>query len=286
MSSGAQPLAAVLTAAGVRDWCGHSGLPSATVTHAVFLAAVLAAFPTLAWGPEGHRVVAEIAEQRLSPSARANVNELLKGHSLASVSGWADQVRRTRPQTKAWHYVDIPLEADSFNAQRDCPHDCIVRAINFCVAELRNPDISRPARVQALMWLVHLAGDISQPLHTTERAGDRGGNTVAVTFYGRRENLHQVWDSGLLEFSGSTERELVAELSKLAATLPAESFSDHSAADWANESHALARKHAYADLPADLVLLSAYEAAELPVAKLQLARAGARLAAVLNAVWP
>jgi nuclease S1 len=253
--------------------------------------------PARAWGPEGHKIVGYIAEGRLTPSARAAVDELLKGHSLASISSWADQVRRTRPETYNWHFVDIPLGSSRYEAERDCrpspKGDCVVAAINRGVAALRDPRVVGPERVQALMFLVHFVGDIHQPLHATEGrtatgVPDRGGNLIAVDFYGHETNLHRVWDGELLAHCGETQGELVEELRALSKTVPAETFTSTSAAAWANQAHEAAKAHTYRDLPPSFLtdeasLGDAYETAELPTLKRQLALAGYHLALALNA---
>jgi S1/P1 Nuclease len=245
-------------------------------------------------------MVAAIAEEHLTPTARAAVNALLRGHSLASISSWADQVRRTRPETYNWHFVDIPLEASAYEARRDCKPspkgDCVVAAINRGVEALRDPHVTGPERVQALMFLVHFVGDIHQPLHASEGKTatglpDRGGNLIPVDFYGQETNLHRVWDSELISHSGETQAELLKELSALAESLPRETFTSTSAASWATESHQKARTHTYGDLPQDFArtepsLGDAYEEAELPTLKKQLALAGYHLALALNAAFP
>jgi S1/P1 Nuclease len=257
------------------------------------------ATPATAWGPEGHKIVAAVAEQRLTPSARAAVKELLKGHPLASISSWADQVKRTRPETYNWHFVDIPLESAAYDEQRDCQPsprgDCVVAAIHRSVEVLRDHQATGPERVQALMFLVHFVGDVHQPLHSTDGktatgAPDRGGNLIAVDFYDSQTNLHRIWDTNIIEHSGSNQSELIDELSVLAETFPAETFTSASASAWATESHQQARMHTYPDLPDDFAttppeLGDVYEDAELPTVKKQLALAGYHLALVLNAVF-
>jgi hypothetical protein len=227
------------------------------------------------------------------------VSALLKGHSLSSISSWADQVRRTRADTYNWHFVDIPLESAAYDEARDCAPtpkgDCVVAAINRCVEVLRNQAATGPERVQALMFLVHFVGDVHQPLHSSEGrtasgGRDRGGNLIPVDFYGSPSNLHRVWDSGLLEHAGEGQAALVEELGLLASTFPPETFTRASASAWATQTHQEARLHTYGELPRDFAttppdLGDAYEDAELPTLKRQLALAGYRLALVLNAVF-
>ena len=91
--------------------------------------------PVWAWGQEGHSIIAEIADRNLSASAKAHIAELIgQNASLASVSSWADDIRDDRPETYNWHFVDIPLGADSYDLSRDCLDssrgDCAIKAIS------------------------------------------------------------------------------------------------------------------------------------------------------------
>src|SRR5438045_2459988 len=84
---------------------------------------ILALFParTVAWGNDGHRIIAQIATERLSNDTRRAINELLrKGETLESISTWADQTKLQRPDTRAWHFVDIPLGDSNYDYGKDC----------------------------------------------------------------------------------------------------------------------------------------------------------------------
>ncbi|MGH7523984.1 MAG: S1/P1 nuclease [Gemmatimonadales bacterium] len=235
------------------------------------------------WGPLGHRVVAEVAMARIAPAVADETRRLLGGQTLADVASWADDVRREQPNTASWHYVDIQVVDSAYVASRDCKENgCIVAALQTQIAILSDRARSDADRAIALKWVVHLVGDIHQPLHAGER-GDRGGNDVKVTFNGRSTNLHALWDSGLLLSYGQTEEDLVHEiltaiaprhdLARLTATTPVQ---------WANESHDIARDFVYRDLPASLDITPEYAAAARPIIQAQLLRAGVRLAAVLD----
>ncbi|MEJ6007058.1 S1/P1 nuclease [Paucibacter sp. AS339] len=152
-----------------------------------------------AWGGDGHRLIATVAEQNLTAAARAEVQRLLAlepGSSLASVSTWADEHRS--PQTGPWHYVNFPRDAAcTYEPQRDCEGGaCVVAALERQQALLRSaaPD---EERLKALKYVVHLVGDVHQPLHAGF-ADDRGGNSYQVQGFGRGSNLHSLWDSGLI----------------------------------------------------------------------------------------
>ena len=138
-----------------------------------------------AWGPQGHQVIALLAEQQLTPKAKEQVQKLLAlepGETLASISTWADEHRN--PTTAAWHYVNFPKNTCTYGVQRDCPDgDCVVEAINRQLAILASkaPD---EKRLNALKYVVHLVADIHQPLHAGY-GEDRGGNTYQLQAFKR-----------------------------------------------------------------------------------------------------
>jgi len=241
-----------------------------------------AAHGRLRWGVEGHHVVARIAESRLTPRARAEAERLLGGQSLEAVSTWADEIRRDQPATGPWHYVDIELGDTAYDPARDCPHSaCAVDALNTQIGILADTTRSDSARAEALRWVIHLVGDIHQPLHGSDDH-DKGGNDDHVVYRGNSTNLHSLWDTGLLQTLGDEDaivqqidRELPRrnDLAAIANTTPVE---------WAMESHDIARQTVYGLLPPSHEIDSAYVAAARPVIIERLLRGGVRLAAVLD----
>lgn len=258
-------------------------------------ALLLAAYPAISattsngfsgqrrWGIVGHRIVGQVAQARLTPEASAEVARLLNGGSLASVSTWADSVRTKRPETGPWHYVDIPIWENSYDAERDCKAGaCVIDALTANLAILS--DTRRPAaeRRDALKFVVHFMGDMHQPLHTGDR-GDKGGNDVKLTFNGKLTNLHAVWDSGLLTATGESEDAIVALIaSRLAVRGDISSMTRGSIIDWATESHNVSRDVVYPFVPPSLTIDNDYLAKVRPVMEDRLLRGGVRLAAVLN----
>ena len=179
-----------------------------TVRCVVLVVAALALVPSpgFGWGRDGHQVVANLAQSRLSPQARKGVAALLHGATLASVSTYADNYRNNHPETARWHYVNIPL-GGKYDATRDCAPspegDCILAAIERFSAILADPSRPEDERADALRFLVHFVADRHQPLHATTK-NDRGGNNTKVTFFSQPTNLHAVWDSGMMEHTGLT----------------------------------------------------------------------------------
>jgi hypothetical protein len=158
----------------------------------------------LAWGPVGHRVVADVAEKNLTTATKAAVAKILgPGVSLADVANWADDYRITDPTTYNWHFVDIPLAANDYDPSRDCaPNaksgDCVINALTREVAILKDLSASDDDRLKALKFVVHFVGDEHQPLHAEDHK-DKGGNAVVVTWFGKKDNLHRVWDTDIIE---------------------------------------------------------------------------------------
>ena len=257
--------------------------------------AVLEGQAALAWGPDGHSIVGEIAQRRLDANARTEVQRLLgAGHSLASEGGWGDDVRVERPETFRWHFVDIPLAEAAYDPSRDCPltpkGDCIVAELERVRQALRCGGDDE--RREALRWAVHLVADLHQPLHTV--AEEQGGNMLAidVALNGLRcprckpthaaQNLHGLWDTSLI---AATTWSWGAYARRLESGWLGSQEARHAAAgsvvDWTNETHAIARE-VWAWTPESRVIGEDYYRTALPVLDRQLGRAGLRLAAFLD----
>jgi hypothetical protein len=249
----------------------------------VALALFLHPLPASGWGYQGHRMIADIAMDHLTPEARQNLRELLGDNGLASISTWADDIKNGRPETKPWHYVDIPSTADGYLAARDCPvGDCVVAKINLFAAVLADPHQPLADRKEALKFLVHFVGDIHQPFHAL--TDGRGGNDVPVSEFGLQTcgnyscELHGAWDTDLIRHADLREHEYAGLLESMIASEHIEPGAD-TPEQWANESFQLA-KAAWVKPGADLG--QAYYDRERPVMDRQLALAGLRLARVLN----
>ncbi len=230
-----------------------------------------------AWGAEGHRLIAEVAQRRLSGRARAEITRLLAlepGATLASVSTWADEFRS--PPTAPWHYVNLPRDSNCrYESDRSCIQGaCVVGAIERQVAVLASnaPDLER---LKALKYVVHFVADAHQPLHAGF-ADDRGGNNYQLQAYGRGTNLHAVWDTALIQQwpggAASLRTAVEAERSAVDATL--------SPGSWAEESCRVVQAEGF--YPARHKLDDEYTQRWGRTLVQQLAAAASRLAAVLN----
>jgi hypothetical protein len=238
--------------------------------------------PAWAWGVEGHRIIADIAWDHLDNATLKNLRSFLDDSDLASISTWADDIRSAHPETGPWHYVDIPKDASGYEAE-DCPDDnCVVAQIEKFARILGDPQQPFAARSEALKFLVHFVGDLSQPFHAMGDA--RGGNDIPVTAFGSAQcgdypcNLHGAWDTELIQHTGVPEHLYALQLEKMIASDHLQAGSADPVA-WANESRQLARE-AWVQPQANID--QAYYLRERPVVDRQLALAGLRLATLLN----
>ena len=326
----------------------------------VSMSSLAAVQPAHAWGCKGHQAVALIAEAHLTPHARETALSILNAVPIdptlprycgasgldpfADASTWPDDIRKLRPDTPPWHFIDIPRGAPTSDITKYClPQEgCVTSALTEQVRVLRDPNSSAQAKADALRFIIHFVGDIHQPLHASTN-NDLGGNCVPVTFFGQapqegppgrrlvepggsvqsnpgsgvfNPNLHEVWDVEIIErfSSGESSQNLAKELDrKFSARMRAWQSRPADFSAWAWESHELAEKVAYGELPhripiaaprpiascADLSateragllqlrenLADDYENAAAPVVQEQLAKAGARLASLINSIWP
>jgi hypothetical protein len=264
--------------------------PFIFVTSCAALVGLVGAPSALAWGPLGHRASAHLAESRLTPRARALVRELLEpGESLADASTWADENSRQIRGSAGWHFVNVPVSSPRYEPGDCRPQGCVVSKIAEFRAVLNDPNAPRARRRMALRFLIHLVQDLHQPLHVADR-NDRGGNDLQLR-YGRYDNtnLHQVWDSGLISRAYHNETNLLRKLEDLARQADSRHWITGRVEDWADESLELGRRAyfipgSYAILRTGDALGPAYENEHTPQAVDRLARAGIRLAFMLNEV--
>ena len=165
---------------------------------ALLLTLILGHSVAHAWGVQGHQVIAGLAFAQLTPKAKAEINRLLAlepGETMVSISTWADEHKNS--STARWHFVNFPRNSCAFEMMRDCPAgQCVVAAIERQAAELAS-NATDDKRLNALKYLVHLVGDVYQPLHAGY-LDDKGGNKYQLKAFMRVSNLHAFWDSGMI----------------------------------------------------------------------------------------
>ena len=236
---------------------------------------------SVAWGPQGHRVVGHIAESHLQPKVKKLILEKFNIKSLADVATWADEARKKRKEENLWHYTNIAEGQWTYNAARDCPNgSCVTEQIRKFSDILGEPSAPLQQRKDALKYLVHFVGDVHQPLHLGNKK-DRGGGTLRFPYKGKVVSLHYLWDGGLINWQGS--------LLKYATRLNGRVLEDEifrwnlsTVADWANESRSMALKSAYNVEKKSLS--KAYIERGREIIDLRLTQAGVRLAHLLNII--
>jgi hypothetical protein len=253
--------------------------------RAVFAALAMLACtpPASAWGPLGHRMVARLAEARLTPEAEAEVKALLAARGeryLDQIANWADELRDTDPalyrRTARLHYVNFGSRDCIYVPPRDCRDgECVVAGIAKYSAILADRSNGIAERAQALAFVVHFVADVHQPLHADYRH-DAGGNDFQVRWHGEGTSLHRIWDSTMLDDAhlpaAAYTRKLQAEDGPVA--------SGGTPAEWAEESCRIDRDGGV--YPAIHSIDESYMRRERPIAERRLRQAGARLAALLN----
>ena len=286
----------------------RTGWNSAIWLSSGLLIAACCGPPARAWGPQGHRTVGAIADRQLTPQAHATVAQLLSDDrdkfgnpsgrtTLEAVSVWADELHGSPAARAVWHYDDVPVCGSEPKA-RYCPGgQCNSEQLKRLIGVLADSHAAPRERNEALKWVVHLVGDMHQPLHAANN-DDRGGNLVQVTLAGvrtrGRENLHRAWDNDLVRLAlhARNRQQPPANIDALAAEarqLAAE-VGQGSPDSWARESNNLARNVAYRYVgfacnsvpPGIVVLDAAYQQQAEVVVRERLLLAGARLAALLN----
>ena len=246
----------------------------------VFSLVLLLPSQTFAWGEKAHRIIGRLAWEKLSEQAKQQVRTLLPEESsdpdgpLAAVSMWADRQSVVYREQARWHFVEIPLSAPGYDENRDCRDgNCIVVKLNDQKIILESSE-PRKARAEALKYVVHLVGDVHQPLHCANN-NDHSGNLVQVKFLGQISNLHKVWDVDMIETSKDTVKDYVTDLMEFKVSPGF--WIDR----WANDSHAIAQKYAYV-IPQDRELGNTYYRRNETVVKQQLALASEKLVQILE----
>jgi len=256
--------------------------PRARWRIVVFLAVLLFTHEAGAFGPNAHRIIAHIAEGRLKPEVQRRIQSDFSINSLAGVADWADTIRKQRGQGP-WHYANVREGESTYVKDRDCPAgECVVEKIRSFRSVLEDENEPPAKRREALMYLVHLIGDVHQPLHLGNQS-DRGGNRISLTYRGKMTNLHALWDGGLIRRQGRSLLQYARGLDRQVSLADAAEWSGKDIAEWANESRRLALSMAYGMLaPGSGRLGKRYIATARQIIDQRLAQAGLRLAETLN----
>lgn len=237
---------------------------------------------TQKWGQNGHRVTGDIAAQYLNDNARKAVSRILGNESIAIASTWMDEIRSDSryDHTHDWHWVTIPGDMTYEETPKN-PNGDIIQTLRRLINELKKGQLNLQEEKEKLKMLIHLVGDLHQPMHVGT-GKDRGGNDVRVEWFCEPSNLHRVWDTGMIdatklsytEFSKAINHPTKKQFSK---------WQNGKILDWAYEAREL-RDKIY-DLPKDRQLGYRYMYLHKDLLDRQLLKAGVRLAYVLNQIY-
>jgi hypothetical protein len=289
---------------------------------AAVLCILLFAREISAWGPGGHMMVAHIAYGKLNPRAKAEAKRLIaikidpeevtaKSLNFINAAHWPDDLRpvETFAFSLPLHFIDQPFSTDGTPLPTDLPDKNIVTALKSYVAILKSTKASDEKKAQALRFIIHFVGDIHQPLHCGTQVtkefdeGDRGGNLFKIRVRDsagkiKVVKLHSYWDGGIgnfpkagPNFAPPPQKETRAAAAQIRKLFPASDTAWQTGdpfdfAGWADESEALAKSVAYADIFPNRIPNKNYNSKALETARKRVAWGGYRLAELLNTIWP
>lgn len=235
------------------------------------------------WGRTGHRTTAAIAEVYLSAKAKRNISKLLGREMLVTVSTYGDEIKSDPIMRKysPWHYLNI-TPGKTYETAKKNPEGDLIVGINTCKEKLTSDKTSREDKVFYLKMLIHLIGDLHQPLHVG-RAEDKGGNDIQVRWWDSGTNLHSVWDSKIIESYGMSYSELTENFG-IKSKEEFKKYSSGTLMDWVMESRKLADT-VYASAKVGEKLSYEYLDTNIDLVTHQLEVGGIRLAAVLNELF-
>ena len=241
----------------------------------------------MAWGLLGHRVVGEIAQSYLNKRASREVKNILGHESLAMASNWADFIKSEPSYNYLgnWHYINLPAGLASEQLQSKLLSDTATNAytkIRFLSSGLQNKNLDQGQKVMYLRLLIHLVGDLHQPMHTG-RFEDLGGNRIQLTWFGQGTNLHRLWDSDLIESQELSYTEYARSVNFIDKSRLLQ-LQNEDVNVWVEDSYRISEK-IYANVKSGDKLGYRYIYDYLAVADEQLLKGGVHLAALLNRIF-
>ena len=255
----------------------------------LFIGFFTISFSSIAWwGQTGHRIVGEIADIYLNNKTRKAIREILGNESIAITSNWADFIKSDTSfnYLSPWHYINVKqgLTQAEFNEvlAKDTITDAYTK-LNFLIAELKNKQLPPDKKKMYLRLLIHIIGDIHQPLHVG-RFEDLGGNRVRVLWFGDSTNLHSVWDDKMIESQDLSYTEYVKAINHSTKDQRTQ-WQQQSMNEWFYESYQLAGK-VYSSVTQPFQRLSfRYNYDHIGTLNNQLLKGGIRLAGLLNSIF-
>ncbi len=238
-----------------------------------------------AWGSDGHRIVANIAEFNLEPKVFSKIRSEFNIKHLTNVAVWADDKKIKRARPIVLHYTNIAKSKRIYDQARDCPEKkCATEKVKEFISILKNKTFSWIKRFQALKFLVHLVADVHQPMHIGN-AEDRGGNEIVLNIGEETTNLHALWDHFLLPPHKNNLRSLSRKLNNESLQEQKVKWMQGAVVDWTNESRALVLDFGYpVDFEFQRTVSKEYIKQGRKIVREQLCKAGIRLSYILNQI--
>lgn len=253
--------------------------------HFIITVAMLgASIAAFGWGQKGHDTVAFIAENHLTETTRAAVDSILDGKSPVYWANWLDNASHTPEYayTKTWHYKNVDADR-TYDDMPANPAGDAVTAVKQQIEKLSDPATTKAEAALALKILIHVTGDMHQPMHMGH-ATDLGGNRVKLKYFNRDKNLHGIWDTDLLEsahrWSYTEWQQQLDRLNDVDEALTVQGSVD----DWARETMEIARR-CYDFFQPGINVSYNQIAYWAPTIEQQLLRGGLRLAHLLNSIY-
>ena len=248
---------------------------------------IYAPLQSMAWGTQGHRICGQIANMYLTPKARKAIEGILGNESIALASNWADFIKSDPAYNylSPWHYIDFdkaysyPEMVDYLN--KDTNVDAYTK-LNFLIAELKKPGLSKENKLLYLHMLIHIIEDVHQPMHTAH-TDDKGGNDFKVNWFSTPTNLHSIWDSQLIDFQQMSYTEYTTAIAHSTLAERA-AWQKAPISEWLFESNQIAEK-LYTEIKPGDTLNYKYNFTHIAIVNQQLLKAGVRLAGILNQIF-
>ncbi len=255
-------------------------------TGIICLSFLITSAQALAWGQQGHRVTGQIAENYLTEKTKQQLAVLMGPESLAESATYPDEMRASpdlfwKKTANPYHYVTLQ------DGERYHDHDApdvgdAVTALKMYTKVLQNKDASVGEKQLAVRFIVHIIGDLHQPMHVSAKVrDDQGGNKIKLKYFGRDSNLHKIWDSEIIDSQQLSYSEQAAILLRHIDDSEVKTWSKVDVGTWIYES-AVLREKSYST---ELELSYDYNFQHLPTIKVRLQQAGVRIGAYLNAAF-
>jgi len=241
-----------------------------------------------AWGLTGHRVVAEIANNHLTKRAKKNIQHILGNESLAMAANWPDFIKSdpTYQYLNPWHYVNLKSGLTADQIKQNLQHDTTTNAYNKLLwlkeQLLQSNKLSHDKQVFYLRLLIHIIGDIHQPMHTG-RPEDLGGNRIKLYWFNQPTNLHRLWDEQLVDFQQLSYTEYTQAID-FATQQQLRSWQKEPIVNWLCESYEITES-LYREVKPNAQLSYRYHFDHIATLNLQLLKGGIRLAGMLNEIF-